>query len=689
MTAPAPKMSRLRISRPVRWLIGVALCVALLVLALGLMDWNLVRGPLSRLIASDIQRPVTIGHLQVHLFSATPSVDVQDLVIGNPAWAGGGDMVELPQGHVAVVLSRLLTGHLALQTLELDNPSVVLIEDQGGRANWNLGNGEPKQASHKPAALPPLRHFALRGGSLKIDDALARLTFQGSVGATEHAASDAGGGAGRNAGGDTAREAEPFRLQGQGTLNKEPFKLTFEGSALLEVQRDRPYRFQTDVEAGPSSVKVRGSIAKPFDLGAVDADIELQGENLANLYYLTNLALPLTRPYRVSLHAHRDGNHFAFDNVQGKLGSSDIHGRGSVDLAQKDGRPTLAISLTSHSLNLADLGVAVGANVPEPGDRNGKYPSQIPAPAPEPISPLLLPTFPFQFDRLRAMDATMDFNAESVQTQKVPIRNVAFRLKLDHGDLDIDPLEFQLPQGKLDGTIELNASGDVPHTSLDLRLSDIRLDQFKPKNASDAPVQGVMEGRLHIEGSGNSVHAIAADADGTLSAVITHGEIRAAFAELAGIDVVHGLGLLLTSKDKTVPIRCSVAEFQLHDGDAQTQHLLADTTDVIVTGDGSINLGDEKLDLNLRGQPKKLRFDRLRAPINVRGTLRHPSVSLSAPALAKQGAAAAVLAAVATPFAAVLAFVDPGLAKNADCADLTREAEGKVAQPPPVAQLQR
>ena len=71
------------------------------------------------------------------------------------------------------------------------------------------------------------------------------------------------------------------------------------------------------------------------------------------------------------------------------------------------------------------------------------------------------------------------------------------------------------------------------------------------------------------------------------------------------------------------------------------------------------------------------------APVNIRGTLRHPSISLSTPALVKQGAAAAILGAVATPFAAVLAFVDPGLAKNADCATLTDEAAGKVAQPPP------
>jgi hypothetical protein len=108
-----------------------------------------------------------------------------------------------------------------------------------------------------------------------------------------------------------------------------------------------------------------------------------------------------------------------------------------------------------------------------------------------------------------------------------------------------------------------------------------------------------------------------------------------------------------------------------------------DTTNVLVTGDGHIALEDEKLDLNLKGQPKKLRFDRLRAPINIRGTLCHPSVSLSAPAMIKQGAVAAGLAIIGTPIAAVLAFIDPGLAKDADCAGLTSDAQDKVEQPAP------
>jgi hypothetical protein len=190
-----------------------------------------------------------------------------------------------------------------------------------------------------------------------------------------------------------------------------------------------------------------------------------------------------------------------------------------------------------------------------------------------------------------------------------------------------------------------------------------------------------MQGRARLEGRGNSVHAIAADANGTISAVVPHGEMREAYAELLGIDMVRSLGLLLGKKDQSAAIRCGIVEFDLKDGDAQAQRLLFDTQNVLVTGDGHITLNDEKLDLNLKGEPKKFRFDRLRSPINIRGTLRHPSVGLSTPALVKQGAVAAGLAVIGTPIAAALAFIDPGLAKDADCAGLTDEAEDKVAQP--------
>jgi hypothetical protein len=56
----------------------------------------------------------------------------------------------------------------------------------------------------------------------------------------------------------------------------------------------------------------------------------------------------------------------------------------------------------------------------------------------------------------------------------------------------------------------------------------------------------------------------------------------------------------------------------------------------------------------------------------------------------KQGAVAAALATIGTPIAAALAFIDPGLAKDADCSGLTDEAQDKVKQPPtPSAQAKK
>src|SRR5262249_44262132 len=95
---------------------------------------------------------------------------------------------------------------------------------------------------------------------------------------------------------------------------------------------------------------------------------------------------------------------------------------------------------------------------------------------------------------------------------------------------------------------------------------------------------------------------------------------------------------------------------------------------------GSLNLGSEQFDLRLHGEPKKLRLLRLRSPITIRGPMLHPSVGVEPDmkAIAQTGVATA-LGALVTPLAAVVPFVDPGLAKEADCSSLLAEAEADGA----------
>jgi uncharacterized protein involved in outer membrane biogenesis len=87
-----------------------------------------------------------------------------------------------------------------------------------------------------------------------------------------------------------------------------------------------------------------------------------------------------------------------------------------------------------------------------------------------------------------------------------------------------------------------------------------------------------------------------------------------------------------------------------------------------------VHLDTEALDLRLRGRPKKPQLA-LRSAVTVGGTLSHPQVRLVGGEVAAQAGAAVALGVLLTPLAAVLAFVNPGLQRDADCAALLAQAD--------------
>jgi uncharacterized protein involved in outer membrane biogenesis len=218
-------------------------------------------------------------------------------------------------------------------------------------------------------------------------------------------------------------------------------------------------------------------------------------------------------------------------------------------------------------------------------------------------------------------------------------------------------------------------------TDIDMQLKNVDLSQFKPQSSSSPPLTGDLVGHIKLHGVGSSVHKAASDANGDMTFVVPSGQMRAAFAELTGINVASGLGLLLAKKDENTDIRCAVANFRADNGDLKATTLVVDTSQVLITGGGDLNLRTEALDMSIRGQPKHIRLVRLRSPIEIHGSLLHPQVGLQAVSVLGQAGGAVALGTLLTPVAALLAFVDPGLAKNANCVALISQAEQDQSLP--------
>jgi uncharacterized protein involved in outer membrane biogenesis len=387
---------------------------------------------------------------------------------------------------------------------------------------------------------------------------------------------------------------------------------------------------------------------------------------------------PATPNYDLATHFDRKQARFEFTAIRGRVGDSDLEGQLTVD-KPKDRRKVTA-DLTSRRLVFSDLLAVIGGGPKASAAKGGPT-----APAPTP-SGRLLPDAALQTTRLRTMDADLKYRAASVVTAKWPLRRFALDLKLDDGLLVMDPLDFQFPQGKLAGRVRIDARKATPTTDLDMRLTNVTLQQFMSSKAGQPPaIEGTLQARAQLHGVGDSIHKAASTADGKVVLVVPRGKIRQAFAELMGINVANGLYLLLAKDPRETDLRCAVASFDVKNGRMSVSNAVFDTSVVRAQGKGSVDLASETLDLRLEGQTKKPRILRLWAPITLKGTLLHPQAGVDVGKAAPQLGIAVAIGAVLAPLAAILPFIEPGLAKDADCVSLVSEAKAQGAPVKPAA----
>jgi len=288
----------------------------------------------------------------------------------------------------------------------------------------------------------------------------------------------------------------------------------------------------------------------------------------------------------------------------------------------------------------------------------------------------LFPDTVLHTERLRQMDADLTYSADSIRSQDFPLRGLSTHIHLENSVLELKPLAFAFSRGRLAGSLKIDAHNDVPVTSVDARLTDIHMENFI--KGDEKPLSGTAEARAVLTGRGNTVHKVAMTATGTATGVIPSGQIRHSLAEWLGINVLNALSLTLTGDHSDTGVRCAVVHFGAKDGVLTSQQFVIDTDPVLVNGSGSVDFGQETMDLKLQGQPKSFQIFRLRAPITVTGKLEHPSVGVETKAVVTQGAIAVGLGAI-NPFAAIFAFIDPGLAKDANCAGLISTAKAQGA----------
>ncbi|KIF65709.1 hypothetical protein NX10_02275 [Pseudomonas fluorescens] len=669
----------------------LALLLAALILIIVFFDWNRIKPTINAKVSEELHRAFAInGNLAViwqrepeeggwRAWVPWPHVVAEDLSLGNPDWSKQPQMVTLKRVELRISPLALLAQRVVIPRIDLTEPNAELQRLADGRANWTF-KFDPKDPNAEPSNwVVDIGAIGFDKGHVTLDDQTLKtnldvlidplgkpIPFNEIVGdKAAKTAQDKGG----------APQDYAFALKVKGQYHGQ--NLTGQGKigGLLALQdASKPFPLQAQAKIGDTRIELAGTLTDPLNLGALDLRLKLAGDSLGNLYPLTGVTLPDTPPYSTDGHLiaklHDEaGAKFTYEKFNGKIGDSDIHG--DLTYVASQPRPKLTGALLSNQLLFADLAPLIGADSNAEQKARGGASKQ---PADK-----VLPVEEFKTDRWRAMDADVEFTGKRiVHSEKLPFKDLYTHLKLNDGELSLEPLRFGVAGGTLDAQIRLNGRTEPLEGQARLTARKFKLKELFPTFEPMKTSFGELNGDADISGRGNSVAKLLGGANGNLKMLINDGAISRELMELAGLNV----GNYVVGKifgDKEVKINCAAADFDIKTGLATTRLFVFDTENAIIYIDGTANMATEQLDLTVTPESKGWRLISLRSPLYVRGKFIKPDAGVKAVPLMLRGAGMVALGVIAAPAAGLLALVAPSGGEPNQCAPLLEQMkQGKA-----------
>lgn len=571
-------------------------------------DWNNLKTYVSAGVSKATGRKFVIdGDLKVNL-GWISRIRASQIRFENASWSKHPQMAEIGLLDAQIDLWQLFKWRLVLPTVSVSQVKVFLEKNTNGSANWDLGAASPTNSvvPKKRTEVPVIEKLTVEDGTLQFNNQETNAQLELKLTQAE-----AGG-----------FWEQPVKLKAQGYYQKQPMTLSLDGGSYqnLRNSKDR-YPLQINLSAGKLKAKIEGNLTEPLAMKGEDVILDIQGDDMANLFPFIRLVFPSTPPYRLKGHLNHEGNIWSFSKFSGRVGGSDLSGDIRVDTGPK--RHVMKADLVSNLLDFKDLAGFIGGR---PGkDKSETASEQQRKPAAPDESDRIFPDQHYNLERLNAMDADVRLRAKRILAPNLPIDNLDGKLALNDGVLSFAPATFGVANGRLEIYSTFDGSKRPPRFNVDVRLRQLDLKRFLGNSSFAQKTVGPIGGRIALSGTGDSFRDLMATASGNTFLVMSGGEMSEMLLELAGLDVAGALGVLVKG-DKSIPIRCGLLDLQGKDGQMGVQTLVFDTGSTVIFGDGKIDLRDEKVNIVITPVPKDFSPLSLRSYIRVTGPFKKISV---------------------------------------------------------------
>jgi AsmA protein len=615
--------------KAVKWIIGIAVGLVVLVIALLLIvpqfiDIQKYKPDIEKQASHAAGRPFTIGgDLRLSLFPWAV-IGLSDLHLGNAPGYKEKDLLYVKSFDVEVKLLPLISKDVQVKRFVVDGLRLNLEKNKEGRGNWE---GVGKTPDKAPPAPPK---------------DTTRKPEEKAEGGFPLKALEIGEFAVKNA---------SFLYLDQGTGEKKEISgLTL---TLQDVSLDRPIRFMLTALLDNQPLSVEGSVGpvgREFASAKIPLDVNLKAFKEVNVSLKGNV-VAATQQFDFVLQVSSFSPRKVFSAI-GKpfpVATSDPEALTKVALkATLKGSPD-RVSLSQGALDLDESKLNFSLNAKEFSKPDVAFdlnldkinvdrylPPSSPKGAAKEEKGKAAPAASKKTDYapLRKMVVNGTVKVGMLTAMGAKVEDVNLKVTGKNGIFHVDPLTAKVYQGGVSAKSALDVRQDVPKTTVDFQTKGVQAGPLLRDVLKKDFLDGTANADASIQMEGDDPEVIKRTLDGKGQFLFTDGALKG--IDLAGMarnaKAAFGLTKEGEQKPKTDFSELN-APFTITKGLVNTTGTTMNSPLLRVQANGKANLVDESLDFrvetkvvgSLKGQADTKQREGITVPILVTGTFSSPS----------------------------------------------------------------
>jgi uncharacterized protein involved in outer membrane biogenesis len=560
----------------------VALFVVVAVVALRTVDLSGFTGVILAAVQRETGRQLTVGKGPYLRVSLSPSLVAEDVVFANAAWGSRKEMLRVKRVELTLRLVPLLHGEIVVGRLVLVEPDLLLETNEKGEGNWVFASAPEAASAETPGGGGTL---AARLGirEARMTDAL--LAYRDGC-----AGWRAGGGVPRLSLVSSRTVRGNLDLEGALTLGRATVSVSGAIGGLDAVLGSRPFPVKLALSTKGAIANLEGTIQRVRDLVGVDLKAVLEVSDPTALGASLGATLPRLAPLRIECQLRDSGKGWALDPLHVTAERSSLSG--SVGYVMGCPRSKISLDLRAPLVDLRELaGASEVARITSKvaATKGGKF----------------FPTEPLALGALNVIDATARVRVDTlILPDGTRGQALAASVLLANGRLAVDPLSLTLGRGRISGSLRLDA-GRRQAFAANLTGNGVELPVLLEALGVHANVAGgSTDLAVTLAGSGRSLHEWMAGLGGKVRIVVGPGTFEGGALKLGGDALTMALENVNPYRnDVSTQLRCAAINVPIESGVVRLDRRVAmETSALNLVAGGTVDLGTEELDVNLRSR---------------------------------------------------------------------------------------